>query len=82
MDTWNEDKQKFIEKLDKFDRVFSDIFSKDPQQFVITSEDRIHLEKLQRENSKILKKLKSKEFTVAVVGLEKAGNAIRQFLTR
>ena len=75
MDSWNEDKQKFIEKLDKFDRVFSEIFSKDPQQLVITSEDRIHLEKLQRENSKILKKLRSKEFTVAVVGLEKAGKS-------
>lgn len=75
MDNWNENQQQFIDKLDKAGRVFKDILEKDRNGMVIGFEERNELEKLRTRNNTVLNKLRSKEFTVAVVGLEKAGKS-------
>ena len=75
MDNWDESKRKFIEKLENTNNFFNEIFDKDKNGMVIGLEEAGQLRKLQERNAKILKKLKNKEFTVAVVGLEKAGKS-------
>ena len=78
MSDWNEQQREFIEKLEKTQVVFDDILEKDPNGMVIPfGEDggRSKLLEQQAHNRKILDKLKSKEFTVAIVGLEKAGKS-------
>ena len=76
MDSFNEEQQKFIEKLDENDRIFEEIISKDPNGMVIPfGEERNELERLRKRNQKVLTKLRTREFTVAVVGLEKAGKS-------
>lgn len=68
-------KQDFIDKLSKADEIFSKIFKADSDSLVIQGEERDKLTALQVANKKILNKLKSGEFTVAIVGLEKAGKS-------
>jgi len=75
MSDWEESKQNFIDKLSKADRIFNDIFKADTEGLVIQGEERDELKTLQTANKKILDKLKSREFTVAIVGLEKAGKS-------
>lgn len=76
MDSFNEEQQKFITKLDETDRIFEEIKSKDPNGMVIPfGEERDELERLRKRNQKVLNKLRTREFTVAVVGLEKAGKS-------
>ena len=72
---WTEDQLVFIDKLSKMDNAFNEIFAKDRDGLVIGYEERSELEKLRRKNKKILDKLQKQEFTVAVVGLEKAGKS-------
>lgn len=72
---WDDDQRAFIEKLGKMENAFRDIFAKDKDGMVIGYEERHELENLQRKNHKILTKLTKQEFTVAVVGLEKAGKS-------
>lgn len=72
---WDEDQQKFIEKLSKTDGAFNDIFAKDPDGMVIGYEESQELKELQKKNKKILDKLQKQEFDVAIVGLEKAGKS-------
>ena len=75
-------RQEFISKLRISNETIEKILKTDPDALVINGDDLRKLEEYQKMNQAILKKLENKEFTVAVVGLEKAGNAIRQFLTR
>ena len=75
MSDWEKSKQDFIDKLSNADRTFSEIFKIDAEGLVIQSEERAELERLQAANKKVLKKLQSREFTVAIVGLEKAGKS-------
>ena len=75
MSDWETSKQEFIDKLSKADRFFDEIFKADSEGLVIQGEERTELETLQAANKKILNKLMSREFTVAIVGLEKAGKS-------
>lgn len=75
MSDWEESKQNFIDKLGNADRIFDEIFKADSEGLVIQGEEREELKSLQTANKKILNKLKSREFTVAIVGLEKAGKS-------
>lgn len=75
MSDWEESKQNFIDKLGNADRIFDEIFKADSEGLVIQGDEREELKILQTANKKILNKLKSREFTVAIVGLEKAGKS-------
>lgn len=75
MSDWENDKQEFVEKLSSADKTFDEIFSIDGESLVIQGESRDKLQKLRESNKKILHKLQSREFSVAVVGLEKAGKS-------
>ena len=75
-DNLNAEQQKFIEKLERTNGIFEEILSKDPNGMIIPfGEERDELERLKKRNQKVLNKLKTREFTVAVVGLEKAGKS-------
>ena len=75
MSDWEESKQNFIDKLGNADRIFDEIFKIDSEGLVIQGDEHDELKTLQAANKKILNKLKSREFTVAIVGLEKAGKS-------
>lgn len=75
MGDWDEHQRQFINKLDRTEKLFNEIFEKDAHSLIINGENRNTLFDLRTRNDVILKKLKSKEFTVAVVGLEKAGKS-------
>lgn len=75
MSDWENDKQEFIEKLSSADKTFDEIFNIDNENLVIQGESRDKLQNLRESNKKILHKLQSREFSVAVVGLEKAGKS-------
>lgn len=76
MDSLTDEQQKFVTKLDTTDRIFEEIMSKDRNGMVIPfGEERNELERLRKRNQKVLTKLRTREFTVAVVGLEKAGKS-------
>ena len=70
-----EAREQFVQKLEKTSELFRLLFEKDPSGMIIGFEEREQLKTLQRRNEAVLKKLKSKEFSVAVVGLEKAGKS-------
>ena len=73
MSDWEESKRNFIDKLSNADRIFDEIFKADSEGLVIQDEEREELKNLQTVNKKILNKLKSREFAVAIVGLKKGG---------
>lgn len=75
MSSWEQSKQDFIDKLSNADRTFSEIFQVDAEGLVVQGNERDELQKLQAANKVVLKKLSSREFTVAIVGLEKAGKS-------
>lgn len=75
MGDWEQDKQEFIEKMSKAGQAFDSIFKIDADSLVIQGEEREVLRKLQEENRVMLHKLQSREFTVSIVGLEKAGKS-------
>ena len=75
MENFNENHQIFISKLERVQEIFKEIREKDKKRLVIQYKDRDTLEKLARSNEKMISKLKKQEFTVAVVGLEKAGKS-------
>ncbi|MBR1602502.1 MAG: dynamin family protein [Synergistaceae bacterium] len=75
MDNWEEKRLLFIENLKKQEECFNELFTKDKDSIIISSEERGKLNDLKRRNKSILEKLESREFTVAVVGLEKAGKS-------
>ena len=69
------DREQFIDKLDRACRSLEEIFKADSDNYLIQGDERTALRALQTANKKILNKLKSREFTVAIVGLEKAGKS-------
>lgn len=72
----DDNQQKFLGKLEEIDKVFDEIFSKDANGMVIPfGSERNELERFRQRSKKILNKLRTHEFTVAVVGLEKAGKS-------
>ena len=68
-------RQEFISKLRISNETIEKILKTDPDALVINGDDLRKLEEYQKMNQAILKKLENKEFTVAVVGLEKAGKS-------
>ena len=75
METLDGIREAFIQKLERTAGLFQQLFEKDPNEMIIGYDDRAKLKDLQKRNENVLKKLKSKEFSVAVVGLEKAGKS-------
>ena len=75
MAVWTEERERFIEKLEKMRDVFKEICDKDRRREVIRYEQRDKYDKLIRANEALLEKLRLREFSVAVVGLEKAGKS-------
>lgn len=75
MDEITQEQQAYIEKLAKEKAIYDKIREKDAKGMVINFEEREKLDELARRTDKVLQKLKSREFTVAVVGLEKAGKS-------
>ena len=75
MSDWEESKQQFVDKLNDADGIFKRIFEIDREELVIQGNERAELKNLQAANEKVLKKLQSREFTVAIVGLENAGKS-------
>lgn len=74
--TWDQEKQAFIDKLSAADGTFNKILNEiDSEHLVINGSERDELEKFKDANKRILDKLNSREFTVSVVGLEKAGKS-------
>lgn len=73
---WREDQEAFLEKLMSTQAVFDDIMNKDPNGMVIAyGEEREKFDQMREHNKRTLDKLRNKEFTVAIVGLEKAGKS-------
>lgn len=75
MTEWENEKKAFVEKLSSADKTFEEIFKIDSEGLVIQGVEREELHQHYEANKKILNKLQSREFTVAVVGLEKAGKS-------
>ena len=71
----SDDFQRLIDRIEKTNKTFKSILEKDPKQLVITSDDRSKIDTIIGKNDRLLGKLKSKEFEIAVVGLEKAGKS-------
>lgn len=72
---WEESREAFIQKMKKAKVTLEKILECDPARLVFSAEERSHLEGLMERNDKILTKLEKGEFTVAIVGLEKAGKS-------
>ena len=66
---------EYIEKLKATEKLFDELFKLDKNGMVIGVDERKTLGDLQKRNKTILNKLESREFTVAIVGLEKAGKS-------
>ena len=75
MDNWSQEQQNFIDKLEKTKSIFDDIIESDHTGHIIGEENKKLLDDMLGRNGKILRKLKNKEFSVAIVGLEKAGKS-------
>ena len=74
MGEWQEQKQKFEEKLEEAARTIQEIFDADKDRLVI-GEEYEKLKELKARNDRILHKLRTEECVVAIVGLEKAGKS-------
>lgn len=74
-DTWEQKREQFIEKLKRTENLFKELSEVDNTGMVIGNSEIEKLRKLQERNSEILKKLEKKEFSVAIIGLEKAGKS-------
>ena len=68
-------RESLVQKIENSAALFNELFEKDPNGMIISYEKRAELKELQRRNANVLHKLKSREFSVAVVGLEKAGKS-------
>lgn len=71
---WNEKQASYIQKLEKTIDSFVGILNIDPKGLVL-GEKRIDINNIIEHNKKLLLKLKNQEFSIAVVGLEKAGKS-------
>ena len=76
MSEFTEEQKSYIAKLEDYDKSFAEILAKDPNGMIIPfGNERDELDGLRQRTQKVLHKLKTHEFTVAVVGLEKAGKS-------
>ena len=75
MDNWDREQKAFIENLEKTRDIFREIRNKDRRAEVIRYAEKDKFEKLAKRIGNMIDKLKKHEFTVAVVGLEKAGKS-------
>ncbi|MBQ7594384.1 MAG: dynamin family protein [Synergistaceae bacterium] len=75
MENWAEKRASFIAKLEQHEKFFSEIFTIDKDGIIIGFQERNILYDLRQRNNVILDKLRSRSFTVAVIGLEKAGKS-------
>lgn len=75
-DNFEKDRKRFLEKLSKTNELFKKIDEIDNERLVIKNfEDRQALDILKSRNDFMLKKIDKGEFTVAIVGLDKAGKS-------
>ncbi|WP_314627277.1 dynamin family protein [uncultured Selenomonas sp.] len=72
---WEESRNAFIQKMKKAKVTLEKILERPPERPVFSAGERSRLEGLMERNDKILTKLEKGEFTVAIVGLEKAGKS-------
>lgn len=72
---WEESRNAFIQKMKKAKVTLEKILERDPERLVFSAGECSRLEGLMERNDKILTKLEKGEFTVAIVGLEKAGKS-------
>ncbi|WP_294160199.1 dynamin family protein [uncultured Selenomonas sp.] len=70
-----ESQHKFIEKLAQMDGILQSILKQDQDHLVFDIEQFEQIETLAAKSRRVLDKLRSREFTVAIVGLEKAGKS-------
>lgn len=75
MDGFTEEQAEYIKKLSKANDIFQKIIEKDPKGLILHGSNREKLMALRKKTKDILAKLQSREFTVAIVGLEKAGKS-------
>lgn len=75
MTDWEESKAEFIEKMRKEKMTLEQILERDSDQLIFSLNERERLTRLLERNDKLLTKLQKGEFTVAIVGLEKAGKS-------
>jgi GTPase SAR1 family protein len=71
---WNEKQKVFISKIEKSIDAFEHILAIDSDNYVL-SDQRREIKSSINHNKTLLAKLKNKECTIAVVGLEKAGKS-------
>ena len=71
----NESQEQSVNNLEETYNVLSEILTKDPDGLVISGTDRHKLEELINRNKELLRKLRTGEFAVAVVGLENSGKS-------
>lgn len=69
------DWQQLLNKVEKAEKVFDKILDLDRDGLVVGFDKRAEFNRLAERNKLICNKLRTKEFTVAVVGLEKAGKS-------
>ncbi len=75
MTGWEESKNAFVQKMKKAKVTLEKILECDPDRLVFSADERGQLERLMQRNDRLLTKLQKGEFTVAIVGLEKAGKS-------
>lgn len=75
MEEYTEEQALYIQQLAKADELYNNILAKDPKGMIIHGKEREELRKLKEKSKKVLDKLRSREFSVAIVGLEKAGKS-------
>lgn len=67
--------EEFIQQFQEANQAFRTILEKDQQHYIIPPEQYSQIERMQLRNEALLKKLQNRDFTVAIVGLEKAGKS-------
>lgn len=67
--------EEFIRQFQQANQAFRTILDKDRQHYIIPPEQYTKIERMQLRNEELLKKLQDRDFTVAIVGLEKAGKS-------
>ena len=75
MEEYTKEQALYIQQLAKADALYNNILAKDPKGMIIHGKEREELRKLKEKSKKVLDKLRSREFSVAIVGLEKAGKS-------
>ncbi len=75
MINFEKDRQHLIEDIKKRQEILNTLIEKNQQLKVISPSEIGSLQEIHKKNEKLLHKLESKEFEIAIVGLEKAGKS-------